>query len=49
MKTDGAGIVKLATIGTDIAPVPDPATMLLLGTGLIGLAGASRKNIFKKK
>jgi hypothetical protein len=42
--SDGLGILF---DGNSVAPVPEPSTMLLLGSGLIGLAGYGRKKFFR--
>ena len=47
-ETDDGPEIYFLDAGFTATPIPEPATMLLLGSGLIGLAGFGRKKLFKK-
>lgn len=46
VRLNGSEYLSLAEV--QVFPVPEPGTMLLLGSGLIGLAGYGRKKFLKK-
>jgi hypothetical protein len=37
--------LRITTTGNDSVPIPEPTSLLLVGAGLIALAGAKRKNL----
>jgi hypothetical protein len=41
------GLATISGVTNNFSEVPEPATMLLLGSGLVGLAGFARRR-FKK-